>query len=172
MASKSRPLTPDQTRSNTLIKHHPVVTKTQFCSNSLSCSFPLNKFRRLKKLTNCKISFPVTQVHKEIRPSWSPLQIFNTQIRISLLKPLFLIVTNKHHHPFCLAAEEILRPHISEEHHRKDHHHLKTNILLKHQLRRQQGSNLRGRSPTDFKSVSLTTRTYRLNVAVVSDFDF
>jgi hypothetical protein len=27
--------------------------------------------------------------------------------------------------------------------------------------RRQQGSNLRGRSPTDFKSVSLTTRTYR-----------
>jgi hypothetical protein len=31
----------------------------------------------------------------------------------------------------------------------------------KHILRRQQGSNLRGRSPTDFKSVSLTTRTYR-----------
>jgi hypothetical protein len=29
-------------------------------------------------------------------------------------------------------------------------------------FRRQQGSNLRGRSPTDFKSVSLTTRTYRL----------
>ena len=29
--------------------------------------------------------------------------------------------------------------------------------------RRQQGSNLRGRSPTDFKSVSLTTRTYRLD---------
>ena len=29
-------------------------------------------------------------------------------------------------------------------------------------VRRQQGSNLRGRSPTDFKSVSLTTRTYRL----------
>ena len=27
--------------------------------------------------------------------------------------------------------------------------------------RRQQGSNLRGRSPTDFKSVSLTTRAYR-----------
>ncbi|KMT14058.1 hypothetical protein BVRB_4g078840 isoform C [Beta vulgaris subsp. vulgaris] len=27
--------------------------------------------------------------------------------------------------------------------------------------RRQQGSNLRGQSPTDFKSVSLTTRTYR-----------
>ena len=31
----------------------------------------------------------------------------------------------------------------------------------KSEKRRQQGSNLRGRSPTDFKSVSLTTRTYR-----------
>ncbi|OMO88131.1 histone H4-like protein [Corchorus olitorius] len=29
-------------------------------------------------------------------------------------------------------------------------------------VRRQQGSNLRGQCPTDFKSVSLTTRTYRL----------
>ena len=29
------------------------------------------------------------------------------------------------------------------------------------QKRRQQGLNLRGHSPTDFKSVSLTTRTYR-----------
>ena len=37
-----------------------------------------------------------------------------------------------------------------------------TNSIKK--LRRQQGSNLRGRSPTDFKSVSLTTRTYRLVV--------
>ena len=32
--------------------------------------------------------------------------------------------------------------------------------------RRQQGSNLRGRSPTDFKSVSLTTRTYRRVVSM------
>ena len=30
---------------------------------------------------------------------------------------------------------------------------------VKNKTRRQQGSNLRGRSPTDFKSVSLTTRT-------------
>ena len=32
--------------------------------------------------------------------------------------------------------------------------------------RRQQGSNLRGRSPTNFKSVSLTTRTYRLLIII------
>ena len=38
--------------------------------------------------------------------------------------------------------------------------------------RRQQGSNLRGRSPTDFKSVSLTTRTYRLifNLCIFSNY--
>ena len=39
----------------------------------------------------------------------------------------------------------------------------------KSEKRRQQGSNLRGRSPTDFKSVSLTTRTYR-RLLVVSSF--
>ena len=33
-------------------------------------------------------------------------------------------------------------------------------------LRRQQDSNLRRQSPTDFESVSLTTRTYRLCVSL------
>jgi hypothetical protein len=40
-------------------------------------------------------------------------------------------------------------------------HETKKKIGKKKKQRRQQGSNLRGRSPTDFKSVSLTTRTYR-----------
>ena len=35
--------------------------------------------------------------------------------------------------------------------------------------RRQQSSNLRGRSPTDFKSVSLTTRTYRHDARIDTD---
>ena len=58
----------------------------------------------------------------------------------------------------CCAFLYLKRPKISTPQSNKSHAGKKER--KKKNRRQQQGSNLRGRSPTDFKSVSLTTRTY------------